>query len=144
MNKDEAKWLLQSLRNIQFFSSFSLDNIDSVLKHFQKYSYKKGQAVINQGAEGKAFFVIYTGKVGVYKKGFLFFKNKIAELNPGNFFGEMSLIADEKVSATIKAVQKSEIFTILKTDFQKVLKENPQMQDELRYIAEKRKFETKK
>lgn len=144
MNKDEAKWLMESLRKIQFFSVFSFDNIDSILKHFQSYSFKKGKAVIKEGEQGTAFYIVKSGKVKVLKKKAFWMSQKLAELGPGDFFGEMSLVSDTPVTASIVAAENSELFVLLKTDFNSVLKLNPKLADELRHIAEKRKFDNLK
>lgn len=144
MNKDEAKWLMENLRKIQFFSVFSLNNIDAVLKHFQRYTYQKGKTIINEGDQGNAFYVVRSGRVNVVKKSFLWMKKKLATLGPGDFFGEMSLVSDKPVAATIIPAESSELFVLLKSDFNLVLKNNPQMAEELLHIAEKRKFDNQK
>ena len=143
MDKDEAKWLLDALRKVQFFSSFSLENIDSVLRHFQKYSFEKGKTIIAEGKPGEGFYVVYKGKVKVLKKGALWFKRKIAELGPENFFGEMALISDSPTTATVVTVEPAVIMMLLKTDFQKVVAANQGLRDEIKFIAEKRKYEAK-
>lgn len=144
MTKDEAKWLMETLRNIQFFSIFSLENIDSVLKLFQKYTYPKGKSIIIEGESGKAFFVVHTGKVKVFKRKVFWMKQQLALLGPGDFFGEMALVSEEPAAASIVPVESTEAFVLLKSDFQSILKSNPKLGDEIRRIAEKRKFENLK
>jgi CRP-like cAMP-binding protein len=61
--------------------------------------------LITEGDEGKAFFVLYKGKVAVTKKKRIFSKAKVAELGAGNFFGEMSLFSDDPCTATITAAE---------------------------------------
>ncbi|MFH1368654.1 MAG: cyclic nucleotide-binding domain-containing protein [Elusimicrobiota bacterium] len=141
MNKDEAKWLLESLRKIQFFSVFTLDNIDSILKHFQKITYPKGKNIINEGEPGEAFFIIHSGKVRVLRKKALFLRQQLAVLGPGDFFGEMSLVSDRPATATIAPSETAELYVLLKTDFNIVLKANPKMSEQLHRIAEERKLD---
>lgn len=143
MNKDDAKWLLETLRKTQFFSIFTLENIDTVLKHFKKYTYQKNKPVINEGEPGKAFFIIHTGKVKVLKKKALWMKQELAQLGPGDFFGEMSLISDQFATATIIPVENTDIFVLMKSDFDDVLLKNPGLATEMQKISEKRRFDTR-
>ncbi len=142
MNADEAKWLLGALKKVQFFSTFSMENIDSILKHFQKYTIPADKVVIEEGRPGEAFFVIYRGKAKVLKKKFFFFAERIAELGEGGFFGEMSLVFDKPTSATVITEEECEVFSLLKRDFQNLLKENPELKTEIQYVAERRQFDT--
>jgi CRP/FNR family transcriptional regulator, cyclic AMP receptor protein len=142
MNKDDAKWLLETLRKTNFFSIFTLENIDSILKHFKKYTYPKNKTVISEGEPGKAFFVIHSGKVKVLKKKSLWMKQEVAQLGPGDFFGEMSLISDQFATATIVPIENTDIFVLMKSDFDEVLVKNPGLAVELQKIAEKRRFDT--
>jgi CRP-like cAMP-binding protein len=141
MNADEARWLFTKLRSIQFFSAFSLESIDAILAQFQKYTCRAGKTVIKEGRTGKAFFIIYKGKARVTKRTRLWFSRKIAGLEEGSFFGEMSLLGDIPTTASVIAETKSEMFMLLKSDFLSVLNANPQLAKELRQVAEQRREE---
>jgi CRP-like cAMP-binding protein len=144
MNVEEGKWLLETLRKIQFFSTFSLDNIDSILKHFQKYDYPANKVIIKEGMPGEAFFVLRKGTARVFRKKLFLFKQYVTELKEGSFFGEMALVFDQATTATVVTSEPSEVYMLLKTDFQSVLKNNPGLLNEIRFVAEKRKFEADK
>jgi CRP-like cAMP-binding protein len=140
ITEEEIKWLLRTMKGIQFFASFTPDTIDSFISKIEKYSYPKGADIIKEGEPGKAFYIIYKGKVKVWKKKGLFFKTTIAELKEGDFFGEMSIVRDEPCSATVTAVEPVEVFVLFRYVFQQLLKSNPELLDEIRYIIEKRQF----
>jgi len=142
VNKDDAKWLMETLRKVKFFSIFSFENIDSVLRLFQKHTFPKNKTVMSEGEPGKAFYIIHSGKVGVLKKKALWIKTKLAELGPGDFFGEMSLISDQFATATIVTVENTEVFVLLKSDFDDILVKNPELAVELQRITENRRIDT--
>lgn len=144
MRQEEVQFILKALRNIKFFSTFSFENIDLIINRFQKYSYPAGKIVINQGDAGKALFIIYRGKVEVLKKLSFFKKKVITTLKEGDFFGEMSLVTDTPTSATVRTIEPSEFFVILKYDFQNVLQQNPELEKEIKYLIERRKFEAER
>ena len=51
----------------------------------------------------------------------------IAELGPGEFFGEMGLIDDSPRSASVVAMESCELLSVTKRDFKKCLAENFEM-----------------
>ena len=78
----------------------------------------------------------------MYKKSALFFTKKIAVLNGGDFFGEMSLVFDDGTSASVKTKTSAEVFVLLKSSFVDIVNKNADLAQEIRYIAEKRRYET--
>ncbi|OGS22078.1 MAG: hypothetical protein A2252_02660 [Elusimicrobia bacterium RIFOXYA2_FULL_39_19] len=143
INEEETRWLFQSLRNINFFQSFNLSNIETLVKRIEKYDYPKDKVIIKEGGEGRAFYILFKGKVQVWKKKGLFGKKMVTELGPGSFFGEMSLVTDHPCSATVIASEPIELFVLFKDTFQDQISGNPQLMDELKYIVDKRNFEQK-
>ncbi|MCX7716653.1 MAG: cyclic nucleotide-binding domain-containing protein [Endomicrobia bacterium] len=142
LTEQDIRTLLVSLRKVNFLSIVSMETIDKIAAKFFKQAVKKGTIIIKQGQQGKAFYVIKKGKCVVYRKQGLFLVKKIAELKDGDFFGEMSLIFDNKTSANVKATEDTELFVLLKTSFVNILNENPELKKEIEFIAEKRKFQT--
>ena len=83
--------------------------------------------LLQQGDEGDAFYVIHTGKVGVYSK----IKNEIsneysmkfmAELKQGDSFGELSLLYGEKRSATIVSLVPTDLIVLDKANYERIVK----------------------
>ena len=65
----------------------------------------------------------------------------VATLKPGEFFGEIALISAEPRTATIVAAEPTLLFTLISSDFQFVLGENPAAAAEMKRIALRRKFD---
>jgi len=141
LTQEEIKWLLVTLRKIDFFSKASFENIDKIISSFSKYKYAKGEVILKEKKPGVALYVIRSGSCLVYKKKWLFGKKEIAILKSGDFFGEMSLILDELTSATVKSLEPAEIYVYLKSDFLSYLSQNQQLKDEITAIAQRRKYE---
>ena len=141
MNPEETKWLFATLRKINFFSSLSMGDIEELIEKFEKYDYPRGRKILKEKKTGEAFFVIYKGKVDVTRKVSLFKTKFLKELPAGSFFGEISLISNEPTTATVTAKEPCEVFILLKTDFMRILKQNPKLEDDIRFVAEKRQFE---
>lgn len=144
LTREDMRWLLSSLKKVSFFSSVTVDTIDIVISKFFKKSLKKGKTIIEKGDIGEAFYIIKSGKCLVYRNTFLFFREKIAVLTEGDFFGEMSLVFDDETSASVKALVDTEVFVLLKSSFANIVSGNQELAQEIKYIAEKRQYEISK
>ena len=86
--------------------------------------YRDGEVVIKKGDEGNCLFVIQQGNVEVFDEngdGEI----KIAELGPGEFFGEMGLFEKDVRSCTVRASGNAKILTIDKRNFYKTIQKDP-------------------
>jgi len=87
--------------------------------HLKRFS--QGEVVIEENALGQALYLVHKGLVKVVKafgKG----SQEIAELGPGQLFGEMSLIEDDLTSAGVIAATELELFVIYRGEFEDTLK----------------------
>ena len=142
ISTEEMNDLTISLQKVDFFSDLTIGYIDLVLKYVQHYAYKVKQAIFKQGDPGDALYVIHEGqvKIGV-KRGLLLPDKTLAVLKPGQFFGEMALLDRRPRSATAKTVTDTKLFVLLSSDFDVVLRKNPNFAAEMRRIADHRHFE---
>ena len=67
--------------------------------------------------------------------------NKFAQVNPGDFFGEMSLIIQMPRLATVTAVERSLVITVDKVDFCNFIKVVPELGKRLREDVQRRMME---
>jgi len=132
--------LAKSLRKVDFFAPMTIGQLEMILPYILLMRYKPGEKVFSQGDVGDAFYIIYDGSVKVRLKTFLFFSKAVAELPAGSVFGEMALLSAEPRNATIVAQESTRLFVLLSRDFQYVLKQNPEFAEEMRKIADQRKF----
>jgi hypothetical protein len=86
--------------------------------------FKKGATIINEGTTGSDAYFILSGSVEVSKK-FGEEKLVLSRLVKGNIFGEMSLVDDKPRSATIVALEDTEVRVIGRDRFETMLEQNP-------------------
>src|SRR6202140_3176373 len=99
-------------------------NIQAIFMRMQRINYRGGDVVIKQGPEGDYFYVVVAGKCVVMRETPLNKEGiKLAELGPGDSFGEEALIAEAKRNATITMVVEGSVMRLGKNDFQTLLNE---------------------
>ena len=115
--------LISELKALPLFSGLGSKNLAKVVAALAPQSYKKGTPILSQGEEGDAFYIIRSGRARVLlERGGE--KLTIAELSPGEGFGEMALLTGQPRSATIVARSDTEVWRLPKTDFDQLLAEN--------------------
>ena len=83
-----------------------------------KATFKKGEIIFRQGEPGNCMYDIHWGRVGVYAEYGTANEKKLAELYPGDFFGEMGLLEQSPRSATVVALEDStQVSAIMESDF---------------------------
>ena len=99
-------------------------NIQAIFMRMQRINYRTGDIVIKQGTEGDFFYVVVSGKCIVTRETPLNKEGiKLAELGPGDSFGEEALIAEAKRNATVTMSSDGTLMRLGKNDFQTLLNE---------------------
>lgn len=130
------------VRGIKFFSALNIGLMEKVLSCVLLYGYDKGEKVCRQGDPGDSCFVVRSGKLSVeIKTGMGIFSRKVAELGPGDIFGEMALLCRRPRSASVHCLEDTEVFVILADNFNAVVSQNPEFRAEMKRLAAERNFE---
>jgi CRP-like cAMP-binding protein len=89
--------------------------------------FKKGATIIHEGTTGSNAYLVLSGSVEVYKK-VGDEKLVLSRLVKGNIFGEMSLVDDKPRSATIVALEDTEVRILSRERFESMLCRYPATQ----------------
>ncbi|HUX73894.1 MAG TPA: cyclic nucleotide-binding domain-containing protein [Steroidobacteraceae bacterium] len=119
----EGDWMTTLLQT-KAFHRIPPANIQAIFMRMQRINYRAGDVVIKQGAEGDYFYVVVAGKCTVTRETPLNKEGiKLAELGPGDSFGEEALIAEAKRNATVVMATEGSLMRLGKQDFQTLLNE---------------------
>ena len=86
-----------------FFGGLSDASLDVLLSMLVERSFQTGQTVVTEGEPGRSMFVVHSGELAVRRRGYSGGFIHTADLGPGDFFGEMTLIEMQNRSATVVA-----------------------------------------
>ena len=98
------------------FESLGYLELVKVLNIVSVEGYAAGGKIIREGAESDKLFIVLDGAVAVSRRG-----QKLADLHPGSFFGEMGLIDDSPRSADVTATRPSKVLALRRDDFHDLL-----------------------
>ncbi|KAI8804948.1 hypothetical protein BJ742DRAFT_775601 [Cladochytrium replicatum] len=76
----------------------------------------KGMTIFNEGDEGDSMYIIRSGAVEISKGGVV-----LRVLGPGNYFGEVAVLAGGVRSSTARALTDGEVCTFTQTNFETLI-----------------------
>jgi signal transduction histidine kinase len=108
------------LKIFSLFNSLSPDELSLIAQNTRVLDFEKGEVVCVEDTDSDSMFFIFSGAVTISKKGVSF-----ANLETGDYFGEMSLLTGDKRNATVTALERSELFEISAEIFDKIFEKFP-------------------
>ncbi len=92
---------------------------------FRKFGrmYPQGSYVFEEGDRGNEMYYILMGRVQVEKQAGQI-RKVLTELGPGSYFGEMATLIDAPRTASVRAVENSDIAVIKAETFQRLIRES--------------------
>jgi CRP-like cAMP-binding protein len=88
--------LRAQLKDVPFFSTLSKRELATVAQNVDELDVAQGKALAREGELGHEFFVVVAGTAEVVRG-----DAHLADLGPGDFFGEMALLGEERRTATV-------------------------------------------
>ncbi|MBA3061123.1 MAG: cyclic nucleotide-binding domain-containing protein [Nitrospirae bacterium] len=85
---------------------------------------KKGEFLFREGEDTKGIYMIRSGKIEINKVTPDGWKQTLAVLTVGSFFGELSIIEKRKHEANAVAIENTELLKLPKEEFEKLEKED--------------------
>jgi CRP-like cAMP-binding protein len=108
-----------ALRTVPFFEGLTPEDLDRLARIGRKRRFAAGESIVVEGQIGGGLFIILSGSATLHAGG------KTHTLGPGQFFGEMALLAGKPRSATVTAAEPVEAMTLETMYFRPFLIKNP-------------------
>jgi len=131
------------LQKIHLFHGLTDDQLLEIGERFTEQSFDTGEIILEQGEKANNMYIIYSGKVRVYrrKEGGV---QELAVLVPGDYFGEMEILSPRGTrSANIVALEPTSTLVLSSTDLAEMVKLFPDIKPTLEIAIESRKLARK-
>lgn len=110
----------QLLSETRLFAGVDPDGLQGIADRITELDVPTGRVIARQGEIGTGFFIITSGLVRVIRDG-----EVIAELGPGEFFGELSVLDGLPRLAQVVSVEATTCLALATWDFEAVVREQP-------------------
>jgi CRP/FNR family transcriptional regulator, cyclic AMP receptor protein len=125
---DEAR-----LKAIPLFAGLRKKERRSVAQQADEVDIEPGRKLVREGEFAYEFFAIEEGTADV-RRG----DQYLAELGPGDFFGEMGLIEDAVRNASVTATSPMRVLVLTGSAFRHIDREHPEVSKQIRKAIEQR------
>jgi len=115
------------LSYVPIFSDLDEDTLDKIEKVGTRKSYNKNEVILMEEEIGTALFVIIKGKVKVARSSNDGREVILTILSESDFFGEMAILDGQTRSATVTALEDTELFLLQRNDFINLLQTYPEV-----------------
>ena len=110
------------LKQVPFFSSLSKKELKAIAQQTDELDISAGKELATEGDFGHEFFIIEKGTADVTQRG-----EKVRELGPGDFFGEIALLEEDRRTATVTATSPMSLIVMTRQSFRALDREMPQV-----------------
>jgi CRP-like cAMP-binding protein len=115
---------------------------EEILSSTTLKNYEEGDIIVTEGEQGSSLFLVVSGNVKVFTKGQRGEHIPLAELGPGDFFGEVSLLTGKPRTATITAGKDVMAIELDKADVDHIAGRHPEVRTVLEEFYNRRAQET--
>jgi CRP-like cAMP-binding protein len=124
----------ERIKSVPPFNSLPDDVRERFAVWVDELKVDKGRHLAEQGDWAYELFVIEDGTAEVHQDG-----EKIAELGPGEFFGEMGVLEKAPRNATVVATTPMRLLTLSHWDVKRLERQWPEAVGHLREVVEQRR-----
>ena len=121
------------LQSIPLFESLPRDARRVVAQHADEMEVPKGTELVRQGEFAYEFFIIESGGADVLRDG-----ERIAELGPGDFLGEMGIVGKSVRNASVVTTIVSDVIVMTEQAFRSISRSNPDVASRIQAAVEER------
>lgn len=115
------------LGRVDLFSELSRNELARLVSVAIPRKYEAGMRVFREGDRGDVCHVMRAGRARVVRQHHAGREITLANLGPGDIFGELAMLDGEIRSATVEAITDVETLALVANDMRRVLADNPEV-----------------
>ncbi len=125
---DETARVGELLTHCSIFHGIAISTLTELASRTRRETYPAGHRVIRLGDPGDRFYVVEQGRLNVGRRE----GESIANLGPGDFFGEAALITGEPRNANVDAATDVTLHSLDQDAFRDAMAERKSLDEEIR------------
>ena len=115
-SQDARSLIRDAILGNDFLKNFNGEQVEEFVDCMQRRKYGKGQFIVREGWPGTELFVTSLGAVEVRQK-----ERKVRVLHSGVIFGELAILYNCTRTATVVALEDSEVWSLDRHTFQSIM-----------------------
>jgi CRP-like cAMP-binding protein len=124
---------VSQLKKVPLFAEVPDESLSKIAPFTKVDEFAEGKAVVKEGGFSNDFFVIVDGSAKVERDG-----EHLADLGPGDVFGEQGLLEKQQRSATVTATDTLRVIKIEHWELSRMRKSMPEVVEQLQKQVEER------
>ena len=125
---------VSQLKSIPLFQEVGDDELAQIAPFATEVTVEEGRELVREGDFSYEFMAIQEGQAEVTRGG-----EHVADLGPGDFFGEMGLLERTLRNATVTAKTSVRLITLTGWDLKRVERSAPEAMERIRAVLEERR-----
>ena len=123
----------QKVLSIPLFAGLSKKERQAIAKYADELGFEKGRQLVREGALPYEFFILEEGTAEVTHDG-----EHLADLGPGDFFGEMALVGRTRRNASVITTSPGKAVVMTGQAFRQMKRDMPAVCDRITQEVEER------
>lgn len=115
----------ESLSHVSLFKRLEPDELERLATEVDQINFSAGETIFNESDKGDALYVVDSGSVRIWVLDEDMKPVTLAELKPGDFFGELAVLDRGPRSTNATAIGDTELHRLSSDDFQAFLLRHP-------------------
>jgi CRP/FNR family transcriptional regulator len=113
------------LQGVPAFETLGVQELARVADVTVPRSFQPGEVVFHEGDSSDTCYIVRSGHARAIREHGVGRSLTLATFGPGDIFGELAMFDDERRSATVQALEETEVVAILGGDMRRLLPQHP-------------------
>src|SRR5437763_7238694 len=113
------------LQRLPVFAALGKEELARIAEVTVPRRFEAGEVVFHEGDRSSTCYVVRSGRARALREHADGRSITLANFGPGDIFGELAMFDDERRSATVEALDETEVIAILAGDMRRLLHEHP-------------------
>lgn len=120
-----ARMQKQCISIVPIFNHLAPEEMKEIVKETNSLLFSRGHTIYRAGEQSDGLYIVYKGRVKIYRLSDNGKEQLVRILEPGNFTGELALFTESVHDAYAEAMESVELCVMAREDFQQFLLKYP-------------------